>query len=84
MAQEADKKAKEELLRKMEESTVYQKQVEKKRLDDISRYEKHCAIRESWAKVRIAANNEQLRREMEETRKQQSCTSGLKPASTTV
>lgn len=36
MAREADKKAKGELLRKMEESTVYQKQAEKKRLDDIS------------------------------------------------
>jgi DNA-binding protein H-NS len=84
MAREASKKAKEELLRKMEESAVYQKQAEKKRLDDISRYEKHSAIRESWAKARIAADSEQLRREMEETRKQQSRTSGLKPASTTV
>jgi hypothetical protein len=70
MAREADKKAKEELPRKMEESTVYLKQVENKRLDDISRYEKHYAIREGWAKTRIAVGSEKLRREMEETRKQ--------------
>jgi hypothetical protein len=42
------------------------------------------AIQESWAKARIAADSEKLRREMEETREQQSHTSGLKPASTTV
>lgn len=83
MAREADQKAK-ELSRKTEESTVYQKQAEKKRLEDFSRYEKHCAVRESWAKARIAADSEQLRKEMEEIRKQQSRASGLKPASTTV
>jgi hypothetical protein len=81
MAREANKNAKEERSRKMEETTEYQKQAEKKRLDDISRSEKLSAIRESWAKARIAADSEQLRREMEETRKQQSRTNGPKPAS---
>lgn len=83
MALEADKRAKEEVSRKMEESTEYRKQAEKKRLDEISRDEKHYAIRESWAKARIITDKEQSRREIEETRKQRSRTSGLKPTSTT-
>ena len=80
---EAEKKATEELSRKLKESAEHQNQVEKKRLADISRYEKHSAIQESWAKVRIAADNGRLRREVEETRKQQIRTGELKPASTT-
>jgi ankyrin repeat protein len=80
MAREADRKAK-ELLRKTEDSIVDQRLAEKKRLDDILRYEKHSSLRENWAKARIVADSNQL--QMEETRKQQSRTSGPKPASTT-
>lgn len=80
---ETEKKAKEELLRKTKESAEHQNRVEKKRLADISRYEKDCAIQESWAKARMAADNARLRREMEVTRKQQIHTGEPKPASAT-
>jgi hypothetical protein len=83
IGREAEKKAKEVLLRKTLESAEHQSRVEKERLADISRYEKQCASRESWAKARMVADNERLRREMEETRKQQIGTGEPKPASTT-
>jgi len=79
---EADQKAKEQLLRKAKESAEHQIRMEKKRLADISN-ENGRAIQEFWAKARMAAYNEQLRRETEETRKQQIRTGELKPASTT-
>jgi hypothetical protein len=61
MVREAEKKAKEELLRKIKESAEHQNRVEKK-LANILRYEKHCAIQESWAKARMAADNERNNR----------------------
>jgi ankyrin repeat protein len=79
-AREAEKEAK-ELLRKKQEYAQYQNRVEKNRLDDILRYEKQDAARESWAKARMAADNRQLHRGMENTRMQQNRTSELKPPS---
>ena len=46
------------------------------------RDEKHSAIRERWARLRIAADDERLRREVDESRKQQSRIGEIKPAST--
>jgi hypothetical protein len=78
---EAEKRAKERLLMEIERSAEHRNRIEEKRLLDISREEKICAIRERWAWPKIAADNRRLRRDLEETTKQQNHTSELKPTS---
>lgn len=81
-AREAEKQAKEELLRKTKESAEYLTQGERARHDNIRRDEEQSIMRERWAKLRIAADDTRLRRDMDESRKQQSRIDELKPAST--
>ncbi|OBT60157.1 hypothetical protein VE03_10250 [Pseudogymnoascus sp. 23342-1-I1] len=74
IVREADKEAKEKRLMEIARSTEHQNRMEEKKLLDISRNEKYRDMRESWARTRIAADNERLRRESAETRKQHNCT----------
>lgn len=69
VVQEAEKKAKERLLIEIERSAKYQNQIEEKRLLNILKEEKICAILERQARVKIAADNRQLCKNLEETTK---------------
>ena len=71
VVQEAEKKGNERLLIEIEKSAEHQNRIEEKRLLDILRKEKTCAIRERWAGGKIAADNRRLCRDLEETTKQQ-------------
>jgi hypothetical protein len=64
-------------------SAEHQNRMEEKKLLDISRNEKYRDMQESWARTRIAADNERLRRELAETKKQHNCTGELKPTDQT-
>ena len=52
VVRKAEKKAIEKLLMEIERSVEHENRIEEKRLLDISREEKICAIRERWAGAR--------------------------------